>query len=59
MSTRAALSTSRSAWPRTSGIERLTSICEQGSKHAVSSCRCSGQEQAMRHWQDQARLRLR
>ena len=58
MSTRAGTPASRSAWPRTSGIQRLTRICEQSSKRAVSSCGRAAHSRAVCHQQDGARLRL-
>jgi hypothetical protein len=58
MSTRAGMPASRSAWPRTSGIQQLPRTCEQSSKPAVSSCGRCAHERPICHHEDGARLRL-
>jgi hypothetical protein len=58
MSTRAGMPASRSAWPRTSGIQQLPRTCEQSSKPAVSSCGRCAHERPVCHHEDGARLRL-
>jgi hypothetical protein len=52
MSTRAGMPASRSAWPRTSGIQQLPRTCEQSSKPAVSSCGRCAHERPVCHQED-------